>query len=31
MSNRILSVGAKFPEFNKTAVVSLEKGQEFFN
>ncbi len=31
MNNRILSVGAKFPEFNKTAVVSLEKGQEFFN
>lgn len=27
--NRILSVGATFPEFTKTAVVSLEKGKEF--
>ncbi|MGE5400268.1 MAG: peroxiredoxin [Ignavibacteriales bacterium] len=25
----MLSVGAKFPEFNKKAVVSLEKGKEF--
>lgn len=31
MSNRILSVGSTFPEFNKTAVVSLEKGKEFAN
>lgn len=29
MQNRILSVGSKFPEFTKTAVVSLEKGKEF--
>lgn len=29
MSNRILSVGSKLPEFSKTAVVSLEKGKEF--
>jgi len=29
MNNRMLSVGAKFPEFQKTAVVSLEKGREF--
>ncbi|MDR3625507.1 MAG: peroxiredoxin [Ignavibacteriaceae bacterium] len=25
----ILSIGTKFPEFKKTAVVSLEKGKEF--
>jgi lipoyl-dependent peroxiredoxin subunit C len=31
MSNRILSVGSTFPQFNKTAVVSLEKGKEFAN
>ena len=31
MSNRILSVGAEFPGFNKKAVVSIEKGQEFFD
>jgi peroxiredoxin (alkyl hydroperoxide reductase subunit C) len=29
MSNRILSVGSTFPEFSKTAVVSLEHGKEF--
>ncbi len=29
MSNRILSVGSEFPDFRKTAVVSLEKGKEF--
>lgn len=29
MSNRILSVGSKLPEFSKTAVISLEKGKEF--
>lgn len=29
MSNRILSIGSKFPEFNKKAVVSTEKGKEF--
>lgn len=27
--NRILSVGSKFPEFKKKAVVSIEPGQEF--
>jgi len=29
MQNRMLSIGEKFPEFKKTAVVSLEKGNEF--
>lgn len=29
MSNRILSVGSKFPAFRKTAVVSLDKDKEF--
>lgn len=29
MSNRILSVGSKLPEFSKTAVVSLDHGKEF--
>lgn len=29
MSNRILGLGAEFPAFEKTAVVSREKGQEF--
>src|SRR5215471_7309086 len=29
--NNNLSVGSKFPEFNKKAVVSLEKGKEFQN
>lgn len=29
MSNKILSVGSKLPEFSKTAVVSLEHGKEF--
>ena len=29
MSNRILSIGNKFPKFDKTAVVSLEAGKEF--
>ena len=29
MENRILSVGSKFPEFRKIAVVGLEKGKEF--
>jgi alkyl hydroperoxide reductase subunit AhpC len=31
MSNRILGLGAEFPAFDKTAVVSLEKGSEFQN
>lgn len=29
MTNRILSVGSTFPEFSKTAVVSIEHGKEF--
>lgn len=29
MSNQVLSVGSKFPEFKKKAVVSIEKGKEF--
>ncbi|AFD06907.1 peroxiredoxin [Solitalea canadensis] len=31
MQNRILSVGSQFPEFKKQAVVSIEKGSEFFD
>jgi alkyl hydroperoxide reductase subunit AhpC len=30
MENRIISVGSVFPSFKKTAVVSLEKGNEFY-
>ncbi len=30
MQNRMLSLGEQFPEFKKTAVVSLEKGNEFY-
>jgi len=30
MKNVILSVGSEFPEFKKTAVVSIEKGKEFY-
>src|SRR5690606_29667111 len=29
MENRVLNVGSSFPQFNKTAVVSLEEGKEF--
>lgn len=29
MENRILSIGSKFPEFKKTALVALEMGKEF--
>ncbi|HEY0298091.1 MAG TPA: peroxiredoxin [Arachidicoccus sp.] len=29
MSNRIISIGEKFPEFNKKAAISIEKGKEF--
>lgn len=29
MQNKVISVGSRFPEFEKTAVVSLEKGKEF--
>ncbi len=31
MANSILSVGSEFPYFKKTAVVSLEKGNEFYD
>jgi len=31
MSNRVLSVGSKFPAFKKKAVVSIEKGKEFID
>jgi len=31
MSNSFVTVGKKFPEFSKKAVVSLEKGKEFIN
>ncbi|WP_346320226.1 peroxiredoxin [Chitinophaga sp. YIM B06452] len=30
MKNAVLSVGAQFPEFSKKAVVSIEKGKEFY-
>ncbi|MBX9852810.1 MAG: peroxiredoxin [Cytophagaceae bacterium] len=30
MKNQILSVGSVFPEFKKQAVVSVEKGKEFY-
>jgi lipoyl-dependent peroxiredoxin subunit C len=30
MRNVTLSLGSKFPEFKKTAVVSIEKGKEFY-
>jgi lipoyl-dependent peroxiredoxin subunit C len=29
MQNQVISVGSQFPEFEKTAVVSMEKGKEF--
>ncbi|ATL48151.1 alkyl hydroperoxide reductase [Chitinophaga caeni] len=29
MKNAVLSVGTSFPDFNKKAVVSIEKGKEF--
>ncbi|MES2767104.1 MAG: peroxiredoxin [Bacteroidota bacterium] len=29
MANRMLGLGEEFPKFNKKAVVSIEKGQEF--
>ncbi|MEN7548317.1 peroxiredoxin [Rapidithrix thailandica] len=29
MENKIVNIGNQFPEFEKTAVVSLEKGKEF--
>lgn len=29
MSNRVLSIGSRFPAFKKKAVVSIEKGKEF--
>lgn len=31
MSNRILSIGSKFPTFSKKAAVSTEKGKEFID
>lgn len=30
MQNRILSIGSTFPDFKKTAAVSIEKGKEFY-
>lgn len=29
MSSNFVTVGSKFPDFNKKSVVSLEKGKEF--
>ncbi|OLY90826.1 peroxiredoxin (alkyl hydroperoxide reductase subunit C) [Cnuella takakiae] len=31
MANKVLSLGASFPDFNKKAVVSIEKGKEFYD
>lgn len=31
MPNRVLSIGSKFPSFNKKAVVSIESGKEFYD
>jgi peroxiredoxin (alkyl hydroperoxide reductase subunit C) len=31
MKNLALSIGSAFPEFNKKAVVSIEKGKEFYD
>lgn len=31
MKNTVLSIGTAFPEFRKKAVVSLEKGKEFYD
>lgn len=31
MNNTTLSLGAQFPAFNKKAVVSIEKGKEFYD
>ena len=31
MANNFITVGSKFPEFNKKSVVALEKGKEFKN
>ena len=28
-TTRVISVGSKFPQFNKQAVVSTEQGKEF--
>ena len=28
-NNKKITIGQKFPEFSKTAVVSIEKGKEF--
>src|SRR5215207_5689411 len=30
MKNTVLSIGSQFPDFNKKAVVSIEKGNEFY-
>jgi lipoyl-dependent peroxiredoxin subunit C len=30
MKEHILSIGAKFPEFKKKSVISIEKGKEFY-
>lgn len=31
MKNSLINVGAEFPAFNKKAVISIEKGKEFFD
>ena len=30
MQNKVLSIGTEFPEFRKKAVISIEKGKEFY-
>ena len=31
MENKIIGVGSQFPKFKKTSVVSIEKGNEFYD
>jgi alkyl hydroperoxide reductase subunit AhpC len=31
MRNQVVSIGSQFPQFNKKAVVSIEKGKEFID
>lgn len=31
MKNLVLSIGSAFPDFNKKAVISIEKGKEFYD
>ena len=31
MENRMIGIGAQFPKFRKTSVVSIEMGNEFYD